>query len=576
MKRPATLLLMDKPSADADIWNARLALAVIVASLAARIYLYAFAPSLWDDEIFLCLAIITHPISDLVRKLDFEQFAPLGFVWLQRIAVDIAGVSERSLRLVPFLAGCLSVIAAWDASRRLFNSRAAILTAALIGFSPYALRYSNEAKQYGLEVFVSAALLWIVSLSPDPPARFLSAAGLIAAGVIAMFVSTPAIFVLGGIWLFYAAYAGRDKPKKIFIFPVASGAIWAGVFALVYRFLLMRQVDSYLYLFWEPLRFSKQSGALNLLNLVTHGFLDPLLSLDSVIPALLYLAGCVCLLVGTYVTARERSQLALLLTIPLVLVLSAGAIDKWYFSARLMMFTLPFCALLITAGVCWIAGLGRPQWSRPLFIGASVLLMAFPIRAVTYSLRHPQIENLRAAVDFCRARLQPGDTIYVFARSMPGWIYYSMDWVKPDLARYRWLKAATEATGPNGGNVPPGEHPVLDEGEKLIHPYGEGFELAGIAEGGFRTISSSPNDPAAPGWAAKEARRILKTRMRRVVILASSVHERNLKELVDCLKSSGARSSARFQQEAGRAEIMDLPLARDMNKTEPALRVSCD
>jgi hypothetical protein len=568
---------MDKASADVDIWNVKLALAVIGASIAARIYLYTVAPSLWDDEIFLCLAIITHPVSDLVGKLDFEQFAPLGFVWLQRIAIDIAGVSERSLRLVPFLAGCLSVIAAWDASRRLLNSRAAILTAALIGFSPYALRYSDEAKQYGIEVFVSAALLWIVSLCPEPPARFPSGAGLIAAGVIAMFVSTPAIFVLGGIWLFYAACAfGWGKSKNSYIFPAASGVIWAGVFALVYKFFLVRQVDSYLYLFWEPLRFSRQSGVLNLLNLVTRGFLDPLLSLDSRIPALLYLAGCICLLVGGYVMARERSRVALLLTTPLVIVFCAAAFDKWYFGARLMMFTLPFCALLVSAGIYRIAGLGRPQWSRLLFIGASVLLMAFPIKAAAYGLRHPQIENLRAAVEFCRARLQPGDTIYVFARSMPGWIYYSMNWVKPDIARYRWLKHATEATGPNGGNVPPGERrPMLDDGEKLLRPYGEGFELAGTAEGGFRTISSSPNEPAFPGWAANEALRILETRMQRVVILASSVHERNVLELVDCLKSSGAKSSARFQKEAGRAEIMDLPPARDMNKTEPVLRFSC-
>ena len=545
-----------------SIGTKSMTLVVILAAIASRIYLYTSAPSLWDDEIFLSLGVIVQPLGTLVRKLDFQQFAPLGFVGLQRIAVDIAGVGERSLRLVPFLAGCLTVIATWDASRRLLNARAAVLTAALIGFGPFALRYSNEAKQYGFDVFVSAALLWIVSLSAAPPARLLPATGMIGAGVIAIFASTPSIFVLGGIWAFYASSAiGREKSKKPYVFLAASGLSWVGVFAAVYEILLLRNVDDYLYRYWAPLQLSGQSSALGVLNLVAHGFLDPFLSLDSRIPTLLYVFACIHLLAGGYAIARVRSpRFAVLLTVPLVLTVGAAVIDKWYLSARLMMFTVPLCALLVTASVCWMAALVSSQWSRPLFIGTALLLVAFPLKGTAYYLRHPQIQNLRSAVEFCRERFRPGDTIYVFARSMPGWIFYSMDWSRPDLVRYRWLKTASEATGPNAGNIPPRGHRVVSEGQELRRPYGAGgIELVGIGEGVFRTIGSSPDAPADPGWADNEVRRVLETHGRRVVILASITHERNLSALVDCLTSAGARTVAGFQKEAGRAAIMDLP-----------------
>jgi hypothetical protein len=97
--------------------------------------------------------------------------------------------------------------------------------------------------------------------------------------------------------------------------------------------------------------------------------------------------------------------------------------------------------------------------------------------------------------------------------------------------------------------------------EKLLRTYGEDFELVGIAEGGFRTISSFPTILRFQGWAANEVRRILETRARRVVILASIVHERNLSELVDCLglREPKARPDFKKKRAAQRLWISGTP-----------------
>lgn len=159
-----------------------LSLVILVVSIGARAFVFLSAPPLWDDEIFLSLSILLRPVSNFA-KLDFQQFAPLGFIWLQNIAVRYSGVGERALRLVPFLGGCLTVVFVLDAARRLVNLRVAVLAAALVGFAPYAIRYSNEAKQYGFEAFITAVLLCLVSHSPQTPGSVLRIAGLIAAGV---------------------------------------------------------------------------------------------------------------------------------------------------------------------------------------------------------------------------------------------------------------------------------------------------------------------------------------------------------------------------------------------------------
>jgi hypothetical protein len=59
----------------------------------------------------------------LARPLDYAQSAPVGFLWLERLAVVLGGVNELALRAVPFLAGVLLLVALWSLARRLLDVR---------------------------------------------------------------------------------------------------------------------------------------------------------------------------------------------------------------------------------------------------------------------------------------------------------------------------------------------------------------------------------------------------------------------------------------------------------------------
>ena len=57
------------------------------------------------DEAMIALNIERRSYAELFGTLDFNQAAPLGFLWLEKAAVQLLGPSELALRLWPLLAG---------------------------------------------------------------------------------------------------------------------------------------------------------------------------------------------------------------------------------------------------------------------------------------------------------------------------------------------------------------------------------------------------------------------------------------------------------------------------------------
>src|SRR4029079_3753355 len=103
-----------------------------------------------------------------------------------------------------------------------------------------------------------------------------------------------------------------------------------------------------------------------------------------------------------------------------------------------------------------------------------------------------------------RERPASGEAVYVAARGMPSWLFYTTNWEKPDRARLAfYARGARE--GPTFEE--PGPRPA-DEA-LVYHVRSQRPELLGLATAGreWRWPNSwiaSPDDD----WAAHEARRI--------------------------------------------------------------------
>jgi mannosyltransferase len=101
--------------------------------------------------------------SRLVSALSamIRHNGPL-YYFLLRGWVALAGVSAFGIRFLSLLFGVLSVPLGYALGRRLFGRRVAMLTALLMGVSPYQVYYSQEVKMYAL--VVAQALLAVYAL----------------------------------------------------------------------------------------------------------------------------------------------------------------------------------------------------------------------------------------------------------------------------------------------------------------------------------------------------------------------------------------------------------------------------
>jgi hypothetical protein len=85
-------------------WGIVVALGIIL-----RLRQYFANRSLWVDEASLALNIVNRTFGALTLPLDYNQGAPIGFLFIEKFSVLILGNNEFSLRLFPLFSGLLSV-----------------------------------------------------------------------------------------------------------------------------------------------------------------------------------------------------------------------------------------------------------------------------------------------------------------------------------------------------------------------------------------------------------------------------------------------------------------------------------
>src|SRR5438067_1920310 len=84
------------------------AVAIIAIGAALRTKMFLGGRSLWLDEAMLALNLQRRSFAGLLRPLDFDQAAPIGYLWLVKIVMTCFGDGERALRTVSFIAGLVS------------------------------------------------------------------------------------------------------------------------------------------------------------------------------------------------------------------------------------------------------------------------------------------------------------------------------------------------------------------------------------------------------------------------------------------------------------------------------------
>jgi uncharacterized membrane protein len=105
------------------------------------------------------LNVINRSFAGLLQPLDSEQAAPVGFLFLEKLAFLMFGDGEYSLRLFPFLFSIASVFLFYEAGRRLLRPWGATIALALFAVSSYLVYYAAQIKQYSSDVAITLLII---------------------------------------------------------------------------------------------------------------------------------------------------------------------------------------------------------------------------------------------------------------------------------------------------------------------------------------------------------------------------------------------------------------------------------
>lgn len=421
------------------------AFAVVIAlGVILRLAAFLSNRSLWLDEAMLTLNLTDRSFFELAGPLDYDQAAPLPFLWLTKLAILLFGPTEYALRSVALAASILSLPVFVFVARRLLSPLGALLGTLLFAVTPGLVLYASEVKQYSGDVFITLTILAAVLLDckpfesgdeasavvdPRPDWRILA-----VVGAAAQWCSHPALFVLAGVGLVLGLRAVYERDEGQIKRLLAVGVVWLFSFAFHYAFILKAtSANDYLVHFWEDNDGFMPRGA-EAAGWLVRAFVrlfEKVMFLKFADVPLGFIAGAFYLL-GLVTMSRGRRTVILLFTAPLLVALAAAVVKRYPFYGRLLLFTVPLVVPVLASGLAsvieWRKTLASKAIGHPaaIFTWSPVLFLALAASLSAQRLVRPfQREESRPMVAYLQDNMKPGDGLYITYSSWPAFEYYS-------------------------------------------------------------------------------------------------------------------------------------------------------
>ncbi len=533
-----------------------LALPVILGvAIGLRTLQWGKRQSLWIDESMLAINIVSRSFTKLMPPLDHDQSAPLLFLWLERLAVRVAGPSELALRIVPLIAGILAIVLLFRVGTSIFGPTVGLLASGYAAVLPGLVRYSDEVKQYSVEATVSLILVVLVERWDRLPFNRRSSLTVAVAGAVAVWLSATAVFVLVGCSVVIArgGYVGDSRTRRL---SLAILILWACSFATAYAVVYRNAlISAYMLRYWHPGFLAPfDPGFLSRCASAVKGVMWGALSGSepprhlSVIAGIgsigIAIAALATFLSGMLKLAQKNPRKACLIVCPLFVVVVASSMGLYPIAFRTIIFILPLMILVCAAGFDFLTSSSLVP--RMLRWSVGCLLLAWPLTVSAIRGASADLpENLRPLIKDWNSRRNETDVTYVLAGAIPAWTFYTINWSSPDLDRLAFLNMISKPGGPAFNNAPFSRSRFwLDDGE-LTQTGAYGLELFGVSTGLEMSILGPTSRRYEAGWqdstwAAHEASRIFYSGRQGAWIVLSHYYGPEM-ILLHTLESLGAR-----------------------------------
>ena len=355
--------------------------------------------------------------------LDFDQAAPLGFLWIERAMVCLFGPGEMALRLLPFVCGCASMILLARLAATLLPPFEAIAVVGFFGFSQALIESAIQVKPYSLDILATIVLVSVflpLTRNSTRPSELVAAT---ISGALALWLSFPAAFVLAGMGAVTAGLAiidrniaGLRRLLPVFCaWAVSAGCAWISV----RPGLLNGSLAHHDFLHMFPLHTPA---------LIVGWMSESVITLGSISTSV-WLApiAAVALLFAVALMLWRRDRLSLLLSAPIALCLIASVAQKYPWIPRLLFFAAPL-TLMITAREVGRFVRERAPALRMLAVSISGIALVYAGLSAFKNVlvNDGGFDDPRGAVAAIAKAWQPGDRIYASGPAMPCIIYYRM------------------------------------------------------------------------------------------------------------------------------------------------------
>jgi hypothetical protein len=400
--------------------------AIVLMGAILRLRQYFSGRSLWRDEAGLAMNIVERNFAGLTQPLGYEQGSPVGFLFLEKTLILLFGNNDQVMRLVPLVSGILAVYFFYRIAQA--HIKGGLFATLLFAISWELVYYSSELKQYSSDVMIALLLVFLTSRCLRADARSKDFWMLGVAGMIGMWMSHPAVFVLAGIGLaLFVAVITKSRPVPVkWLFILA--AMWVVSFGLEYLISLRYLAASdYLMNYWKKAFMPLPPGGTRAWLVKTYEslLLTSLNRTDRIISLLVL----ILVPLGALSFLYRDKVIAIIMVSPFFIALLASVAQKYPLRGRLILFLVPFVIFLLAEGlgaIYWLIAKWNIQVARVVYVLPALVLFFLPIQGTWESFLQPSVsENIKPILQYVAEHRQPEDTIYVYHTSGFVFKYYA-------------------------------------------------------------------------------------------------------------------------------------------------------
>lgn len=373
--------------------------------------------SIWHDEGYT-MWLLRYDIPGILTRTARDVHPP-GYYLIAKPWVQIFGTSVFSIRFLSLIFSVGIIYLAYKIIELLFDKRSAYWTALFVAFSPFLVRFGQEARMYGVVAFFTTlATYYFVRYVKEKNAKYLI--GYTLAMIVAMYTQYYAFFVIISLWLIYAIYTTDFwKLHWLRAIKTASGVFdwkwWLANISLLALYLpwfpvAYRQVTRVSGSYWiQPEWITIKTIPANVTQFLAYTHLEPLRLWQGLLGASIYWLIMLALIgVGAVLFIDKKKRfVALSLYIfgylPMILVFVVSKLRTPIYQDRYF----PFSAIALFAiWGCSIALL-KSKSSRVASGVALIAIMTIGILVMRVEVNH----QMKQVTDEITQNALPGDAL---------------------------------------------------------------------------------------------------------------------------------------------------------------------